>query len=357
MSRLAIVVIVWLLAARLGNAQDNPPVTNATREDFVSDASFFIGTYIPPRDRHSPADMAAAGQAFVEALGELAPRGALKLDDPERGEWTNLPPRPDAGGVRLGELNSDQLKAACNLMAALFSPKGYDKLCQIMLGDDQLLPGGRRRQGIGTVDFAVMVFGTPSPTEPWAFQLDGHHLGVNVTVHGERVSLSPSFVGAQPEVFEIAAQEYRPFGGELDDAYSLIAKLSSEQRRQAVTSPQRGEIRIGPGQDGKVPDVQGVPCAGFDEPQRAALAQLIANWVEMLPPAQAADRMKQLNEEIDQMYFSWNGAIDPRSDMSYSIQGPTLIIEFACQGRGDRPLDHLHSMYRDPTNEYGQAWK
>jgi hypothetical protein len=77
---------------------------------------------------------------------------------------------------------------------------------------------------------------------------------------------------------------------------------------------------------------------------------------QRLPRALAAERTKkQLMDEFPQMHFSWNGEIDPRSDMSYSIQGPSLIIEFACQGRGDRPLDHLHSMYRDPTHEYGQA--
>jgi hypothetical protein len=32
------------------------------------------------------------------------------------------------------------------------------------------------------------------------------------------------------------------------------------------------------------------------------------------------------------------------------VQGPTLIIEYAPQ-QGD--LDHIHTIYRDPTNDYG----
>ena len=355
MNRTLSIIVLSLLVAALARAQDDPPAPGQ-RADFVSDASFVIGTYSPPKDRHSPEQMSAAGQAFVAALDDkLLARGALALDDPERHEWTNLPPQPNAGGVRLGELNDAQLKATCDLMAALFSKSGYDKFCQIMLGDDQLLSAGRRQQGIGTVDFAVMVFGTPSPSEPWAFQLDGHHLGVNVTMHGEKFSLSPSFVGAQPEVFEIAGKKYRPFAGEVDDAYALIGLLNREQRIQAVTSATRGEIRTGPGQDGKIPDPLGVPCSDLSDAQRAALSKLIANWIDILPPAHAAERSKQLKDEIAQMHFSWNGEIDPQGDMSYAIQGPTLIIEFACQGRGDRPLDHLHSIYRDPTHEYGQS--
>ena len=35
----------------------------------------------------------------------------------------------------------------------------------------------------------------------------------------------------------------------------------------------------------------------------------------------------------------------------YRIQGPHLVIEYAPQG-GD-PAMHIHTMYRDPTNDYG----
>ncbi len=327
---------------------------DAPRSAFVSDASYLIGTYQPKFGRHSPEEMAAAGKAFVESLGDkLRPRGALPLDDQERRKWTNLPSRPGDGGVRLGELNEEQLRAACDLMATLVSQAGYEEFVQIMLGDDQLLDGGRPQQGIGTVDFAVMVFGEPTPAGPWAFQLDGHHLGINITLEGEKYTFSPSFIGAQPEEFTVAGRKYRPFAGEVDDAYSLIGLLDDKQRIAAVIQPTRGAIRSGPGQDGNIPEPRGVACSSFDENQRKALLKLVDNWIEVMPPAHAAARHEELAREFDQMHFSWDGAINPRSDMSYCVQGPSLIIEFACQGRGDRPLDHLHSQYRDPTREYG----
>lgn len=346
-------ILFGVFAIGLAAAQDER-LTRLERSDFVSDASYFVGTHTPDFSPRTAEQLAEAGRAFIAALGdELRQRGALPIDDPERREWTNLPPRPDAGGVRLGELNEAQLKATCDLMAALFSRAGYEKFCQIMLGDDQLLDNGRPQQGFGTVDFAVMVFGQPSPDEPWAFQLDGHHLGVNITVRGAELFLSPSFVGAQPEEFTIGDRKYRPFAGEVDDAYGLIGLLSDPQRVQAVLTHERGGLRSGPGQDGIVPPAEGVECKSFDDTQQKALWKLIQNWVDILPPAQAASRMQQLRQELDQMRFSWNGQVDPRSDMSYAIQSPTLIIEFSCQGRGDRPLDHLHSIYRDPTREYG----
>jgi hypothetical protein len=31
------------------------------------------------------------------------------------------------------------------------------------------------------------------------------------------------------------------------------------------------------------------------------------------------------------------------------VQGPTIVIEYAPQGG----VDHIHTIYRDPTNDYG----
>ena len=84
---------------------------------------------------------------------------------------------------------------------------------------------------------------------------------------------------------------------------------------------------------------------------------LIEQWVGDLPSAQAAKRMRGIESEIDQMKLSWNGGREPKSDMSYTIQSPSLIIEYACQDLGGDPLNHLHSVYRDPTNEYGKQLK
>ena len=57
------------------------------------------------------------------------------------------------------------------------------------------------------------------------------------------------------------------------------------------------------------------------------------------------------------MSFSWWGPTLEEGDFSYRIQGPTIIIEYAGQDLGGDPHNHLHSMYRDPTNEYGARLK
>ena len=340
----------FLLTAGVAIAQQS-----GNRTDYVSDASHLIGTYSPPSGNHSPEAMAAAANKFLDSLdARHRQRAAHDLRSPERRAWTNVPPRPDAGGLRLGDCNTNQVKAFCDLLATLFSEQGYAKMRNIMLADDQLLRGGRARPAFGTENFSVVLFGTPSATEPWAFQLDGHHVGVNLAIHGEMLTMSPSFIGTQPEAFQIAAKKYRPLAGEIDDAFKLVNSLTNEQLAAAVVGANRGNITTGPGNDSKVPEPHGVSCATFDEAQAKTLLSLVSQWVNDLPPKQGDKRMQQLKGEIDKTYFAWRGPRKAGSDVSYSIQGPSLIIEYACQDLGGNPLDHLHTMYRDPTNEYGR---
>ena len=330
----------------------------AKRADFVSDASFVVGTFVPNQSNHSPQNMADATTAFLDGLTEEQ-RALAKHDlrSPERRAWTNLPARKGAGGVTLGSLSKDQVKLACQMMANLFSDHGFDKLRDIMLADDQLLRGGQRRGGFGTENFAIVVFGQPSATEPWAVQVDGHHVGVNLAINGESITMSPSFIGTQPRAFSIAGKQYEPLKKETELAHAVAESLTDEQVKSAIIDQRRGRILAGPGKDGFIPDALGVSCSTFSDTQKKQLLELISQWVNDLPPAQAASRMQELESEIDQMKFSWNGKRAVGSDVSYRIQSPSLIIEYACQDLGGNPLEHLHSNYRNPLNDYGQQLK
>lgn len=326
----------------------------AKRSDFVSDASYLIGTYSPSSWDHSPKAMSDAANAFLSTLDEKQKaRAKHKLDSPERKKWTNLPAPRNAGGVRLGDCNEKQVKAACELMAKLFSKQGYWKMCNIMLADDQLLHGGRPRSGFGTENFSIVIFGEPSETEPWAFQLDGHHVGVNVAMEGEKLTMSPSFIGTQPQTYELAGKDMRPLTGEIDLAYKFASSLKDEQRKQAVIGNRRAQIATGPGNDFMVPKTKGLNCSNLSDDQKKLLTELISEWVNDLPPKHAEKRMAQIESEIEQTHFAWNGATKVGSDISYIIQSPSLIIEYACQDLGGDPQQHLHTVYRNPKNEYG----
>ncbi|MDQ3638395.1 MAG: DUF3500 domain-containing protein, partial [Actinomycetota bacterium] len=65
----------------------------------------------------------------------------------------------------------------------------------------------------------------------------------------------------------------------------------------------------------------------------------------------AEARMSEIEDNLDETYFTWSGPTTNGESAYYRITGPTLHIEFAPQ-RGD--VLHIHSVYRDPTNDYGE---
>lgn len=53
---------------------------------------------------------------------------------------------------------------------------------------------------------------------------------------------------------------------------------------------------------------------------------------------------------------AWSGPTANGSAAYYRIQGPTLVIEYAPQQMGGDPTMHIHTIYRDPTNDYGKKF-
>ena len=141
-----------------------------------------------------------------------------------------------------------------------------------------------------------------------------------------------------------------PLGAENDIAFELVASLSKEQQQSAILSNTKGNLVAGPGKN-QIPQLNGVSCKSFSESQKKLLEQLIFEWVEILPETQAKSRMDALKMEFSEMKFGWRGGTTNGDAIYYSIQSPTLLIEYAAQDRG---ANHIHTIYSDPTNAYGK---
>jgi Protein of unknown function (DUF3500) len=182
-------------------------------------------------------------------------------------------------------------------------------------------------------------------------QFGGHHLGINVTIVGKDAVVTPTHTGTQPDSFMRDGQTVRPLGAENDLAFKLVNMLDAEQKKQAVLGANPKNLQLGPGQDGKTIRPEGLKCAALKEEQRAVLLDLIGAWVHILPDAGAASRLAVLKTKIDETYFAWYGPTTNGSAAYYRIQGPTLLIEYAPQGG----TSHIHTIIRDPSNDYGKA--
>lgn len=274
--------------------------------------------------------------------------------------WSNYPvsdvPRP---GVRLGSLSAAQREAALHLLQVLLSLKGYQKVIDIMDSDQALADTGTNFSA-GTAYYTIGIFGSPSVTLPWMLEFGGHHLGLNITIAGKNGAMTPTLTGAQPAVYTSNGKTVRVLAGESDKAFGLLDALDAAQRKQAILNYRVDDLVLGPGHAGQVIQPEGVKASALNEHQRTLLLDLISEWAGIVNDAYAAPRKAQIKADLDDTWFAWSGPTthEPGKNGSayYRIQGPKLLIEFSPQGVGGDPTLHVHTMYRDPTNDYGSKF-
>jgi len=274
--------------------------------------------------------------------------------------WSNYPvsdvPRP---GVRLGALTSAQRGAAMRLLQALLSPQGYRKILEIM-GSDQALSDQGQPFASGTAAYTIAIFGKPSTTDPWMVQFGGHHLGLNIVIAGTRGVMTPALTGAQPAVYSVNGKTIRALAAENDTAFALLDALDAGQRKQAILSYRIDDLVAGPGHAGETIVPEGLKGSAMTPAQKALMMTVIAQWAGIIDNAYAAPRMKEIEAGLDDTWFAWSGSTTHQPGRNgsayYRIQGPRLLIEFSPQGVGGDSTMHVHTMYRDPTNDYGVAY-
>ena len=309
-------------------------------------------------EKSAAKDIAAAATKFLATLNDTQRGKAVYefKDDAQRKRWSNLPTGAvQRGGLRMGDLTKPQREAAMAVLAAALSPKGYEKVLQIVEADELLKTSGGRMT-FGRDEYYVSFLGQPSATEPWMIQFGGHHLGLNITLVGEHGTLTPSHTGAQPAIYELEGKTVRPLGREVDKAFALLGSLDESQRKQAILGFQMRDLVLGPGRDGQTIQPEGIKGSALTEKQREMLLDLAGEWTGIMHETAAKAKMAEMKKDIAETWFAWSGPTEKGSAAYFRIQGPTVIIEYAPQRLGGDATKHIHTIYRDPTNEYGKKW-
>ncbi len=335
--------------------------------------------------RTSTSRIVAAANTFLSTLDQKQRQSVLFAfdDEKQRALWSNFPvqmvPR---GGISLKAMTPAQRAAAMALVSSALSPRGFEKVQQIMEGDEvnKISEGNRPpfgnggpppgnggppppfrnggNQMFGKDLYYLSILGTPSEKDPWMLQFGGHHLALNITIAGERGILTPTLTGAQPALYTIDGKTVRPLGPESDKAIALLNALDESQRKRAILSYSLADLVLGPGQDGKTIVPEGLKASAMNDRQRAMLLDVMSEWAGIIHESAAAARMAELKADLEETWFAWSGptAVTPGHNIAayYRIQGPHVVIEYAPQRLGGDPSMHVHTMYRDPTNDYGR---
>jgi hypothetical protein len=203
--------------------------------------------------------------------------------------------------------------------------------------------------------------GTPSASEPWGFQLDGHHLIVNCFVLGDQLVVTPLFMGAEPTlVLSGKYQGTRVFAEEEAQALELAQALSDEQfarARLGVETPL--EIFTAAYRDNVELNPEGIVFGDLHVQQQQRLLGLISSHIGRIRPEHAQVKMAEISGRLEETFFAWMGEKEEDSAFYYRIHSPVLLVEFdhlaGVAFDNDEPTrNHIHSVVRTPNgNDYG----
>ncbi|MHC5002169.1 MAG: DUF3500 domain-containing protein [Planctomycetota bacterium] len=309
--------------------------------------------------RAAIAGVRAAAVAFLEALDPaLREQATFAMDHPERKRWSNLPATMfKREGVSFGELSPEQRRLAHRLIRSPLSSQGYLKVTGIMRLDE-LLREYSQATMFGHDLYWIGIFGDPAGAEPWGWQLDGHPLALNFTIVGDRIAVTPAFLGADPA--EVPTGQYAGWhilGAEDQRGRDLLESLDEAQRAKAIIAAAAPrDVIAGPGRGDRLTEPEGLPASEMTAAQRELLLGLIEEYAHNLSHDLAHVQMKRIRDAgIDRLHFAWAGT-EPGAPYYYRIHGPTVLIEFDNNrpaGSSSGPANHIHTVWRDAENDYG----
>src|SRR5262245_18422221 len=318
----------------------------------------------PAKESDVTGKTVAAARAFLATLDDAGrAKVSFAFNSDQKSKWSNLPVGIyKRNGLRWGDLSAAQREATLKLLGAALSNQGLQKVKEIMEGDEVLKLSDSGRGGapggpiFGRDEYYLALLGAPSLTEPWMIQFGGHHLAINVTIVGKRNVLTPSLPATQPAMYKLNGETVRPLGRENDKAFALINALEADGRQQVILHFQVSDLALGAGEDGKTIQPEGVKVSALIDVQKEKLLDLVYEWVGILNNEAAAAKMAEIKASLPETWFAWSGPTTQGSAAYFRIQGPTLFIEYSPQrmrGGGGLDLNHIHTIYRDPTNDYG----
>jgi hypothetical protein len=310
-----------------------------------------------------------AADAFLAALtAEQRAKTTFGLDDDEWRKWMNQHFYVRQG-VSFLELTPAQRESGIALLRAGLSARGLKQTRDIMRLNETLGElNGNDFEQYGEWRYHLTVMGKPSATEPWGWQLDGHHAIVNYFVLGDQVVMTPLFAGSEPVI--APSGKYKGTSVLQDEqgrGLAFVNSLDADQRAKAILSAEktRNNNLTEAFRDNAVVGQAGIVAPDLSTAQRKQLLDLIALYVGNMDEGHARVKMSEVEKHLAQTSFAWIGKTDPASVFYYRIQSPVVLIEFDHQLPANlRQLaanpnvpnhEHIHVVVRTPNgNDYGK---
>jgi len=320
-------------------------------------------------------------RAATEFLAVLTPaqrqQASFEIASDAWRRWWNIHPYLMRHGVQLDDLADHQREAALRLVERTLSVSGFRTARDVMRLNHTVGEITGSWTEYGEWVYFISVFGTPSETEPWGWQIDGHHLIVNCFVLGDQIVATPMFLGSEPVVAETGIyQGTSVLQTEQNEGLEFIRALRAEQRSKAilydsilttVLPPERGIGADGRVQTAAFRDNMRIPYEGIQATdltagQREQLLRLAVLYTDKLRQGHAELWLDAVRQHLDDTHFVWMGGIGREDVFYYRIHSPVILVEFDHQPGiafdSPEPIrQHIHTVVRTPNgNDYGMDY-
>ncbi|NJB72899.1 hypothetical protein GGR42_003397 [Saonia flava] len=308
-----------------------------------------------------------AAESFLKSLSkEQLTKTQFEIQNNEWQKWANI----DNGlynrqGISIKEMSQSQRKLAFSLMKKALSAKGLQLSKDIMKTDQTLRELNYNDPRFDEELYYFTIMGKPSKTEPWGWQIDGHHLVINYFILGDQVVMTPTFMGGEPII--TTSGKYignTLFQDEQNLGLTFMQSLTAEQQQKATLSPdkKRNDIQAEAFSDNKTLDYQGLIVSEMTEEQKTKLLELTNQYISNIEDGHAKVKMEDIKKHLKNTYFAWVGKMDKDAVFYYRIHSPVVLIEFDHQGAvgirtqsREATRNHIHTMVRTPNgNDYGK---
>ncbi|WP_208782702.1 DUF3500 domain-containing protein, partial [Streptomyces griseorubiginosus] len=349
-----------------------PPVEQTAAEPFVgvtTDGTPVDGLFTLEDQGVDPTAAAQAARGFLASLGsQQRSAAALPLDAVEWQLWSNAFLTFPEHGLQLHEISDVQRAAALAVIEASISAPGYEQLRAAMRSNASLGEVvGAYLDSLTEYCYWFTIFGEPSRTAPWGWQLFGHHIVLHCLFIGSQIVLTPSFLGTEFEGDLLFAEHQRT-------ALEFMGSLTGAQRDRAVLHGSMlakdlphelagivdGRHRAGAGRDNLVLPQVGLQGSDLTAGQRELLMALADPYLLNLPETARAHRRSQLERHVDDSCLSWIGPWQLGEAFYYRLHSPVVLIEYDNHPGifldNDEPEPiHVHTIVRTPNGgDYGK---
>jgi hypothetical protein len=261
----------------------------------------------------------------------------------------------------LEDLSPTQRDAALAMIAASLSEAGFESMRNCMRLNHTIGEITGAEDEYGEWVYFLSLFGTPSETEPWGWQLDGHHVNLHCFILGDQLTFTPAFLGSEPVVATSGIWDgVTVMQEEQDTALKFMLALDPKQQSKATVSKETHGAFAGAFRDNFELKSEGLRADALSNAEQSMLWEVVRTYVGRIRDGHSDVTMDEVRSHMAGTYFAWMGECTEDAVFYYRVHSPVILIEFDHQGgvAFDNKVasrNHIHTLVRTPNgNDYGR---